>query len=653
MKLIRFALLSLAFVLSGTAFGQSNLPACIESDVSRWSNCTGQVTKSDNIYSGAFLNGKRNGQGTLTFTNGDKYVGEFKDGQYNGQGTYTLANGNKYFGEFKVGKYNGQGTLTFTSGEKYVGEFKNNRPNGQGTFTSANGEKYVGEFKDGEYNGQGTLTSANGDKYVGEFKDGKRNGQGSLTFSQGVKYVGEFKNNQPNGQGIFFSADGGIAVGEWIDGRSHGQFIQYRADKTIERSGIFEGGKLVTSQYVDPNSFKRIASNSTSVVFNEVRRLESEENKSIINANDICTRLQKSIVLGEIAVLAKKISTQHNLPYKLETNDRFFGQWLYSSVSRPVHLSFNREEINKIILRQNSIEEQINQCALSLEGSDLLYLMGNSRLEIEWLNENIREYNKKITSKTVRRIDSSGNITLETIRTKPDNLPYIVGKGRGDGSITATWDYSPEFGHGYGAIKLDKTFWIPMWAITLDPTGKITNEKFREIKINLETELSKLDVAKKQLDADIEKERQTATARQIATDKNTKESEARLKAFEESPEGKLTISYQRFQIIQSCYDSRKGYAVKFVNDVEFAESKRKIKDIENKLKPLIKLKTVDNVWNDAIIRNRSGGFLADETIKNNARNDFSATIKNCDSVQSQLNSIFNIIVGREAPKKNF
>jgi hypothetical protein len=100
MKLIRLSLLVFAFMLSGAAFGQSNLPACQGSEVSRWSNCSGSWTAS----------------------NGYKYVGEWKDGKQNGQGTFTFADGEKYVGEFKDGKYNGQGTLTFAKGDKYVGE---------------------------------------------------------------------------------------------------------------------------------------------------------------------------------------------------------------------------------------------------------------------------------------------------------------------------------------------------------------------------------------------------------------------------------------------------------------------------------------------------------------------------------------------------
>jgi len=38
----------------------------------------------------SFKDGKRNGQGTKTYSDGSKYVGGWKDGKYNGQGTVTF-----------------------------------------------------------------------------------------------------------------------------------------------------------------------------------------------------------------------------------------------------------------------------------------------------------------------------------------------------------------------------------------------------------------------------------------------------------------------------------------------------------------------------------------------------------------------------------
>ena len=152
------ALLTLIFVLlAGTAYGQSNLPACQGSDISKWSNCNGEENiNGRHQYKGEFLYGQWYGFGVLDVLHpdfkGDKYVGEFKHGKQNEQGTYTYANGGKYVGEWNYGKKNGQGTYTYANGDEYVGEFTDDKRNGQGTYTFANGIKYVGEFK-GSANG--------------------------------------------------------------------------------------------------------------------------------------------------------------------------------------------------------------------------------------------------------------------------------------------------------------------------------------------------------------------------------------------------------------------------------------------------------------------------------------------------------------------
>ena len=130
-------------------------------------------TKGDYIYIGEYKDGKRHGQGTFTYPDGDKYVGQFKDGNYYGQGTYTYISGAKYVGGWKDGKPHGQGTETYSSGEKYIGEFKDGKRHGQGTNTWANGDKYAGEFKDDKRHGQGTFTFADGSIVKGIFKDGE------------------------------------------------------------------------------------------------------------------------------------------------------------------------------------------------------------------------------------------------------------------------------------------------------------------------------------------------------------------------------------------------------------------------------------------------------------------------------------------------
>ena len=138
------------------------------------------------------------------------------------KGTYIgiyIEDGHEYSGEFKKGKFNGQGTYTFSNGDKTIGEFRDNKPHGQGTFVSSKGEKYVGEFKEGKFNGQGTYTYTDGTGYVGEFRDNNKNGYGKETFPNGLKYIGEYKDDKPHGQGTMTNSDGKVEKGIWKDGK--------------------------------------------------------------------------------------------------------------------------------------------------------------------------------------------------------------------------------------------------------------------------------------------------------------------------------------------------------------------------------------------------------------------------------------------------
>ena len=198
--------------------GKAKSTACQGNDDSRWHNCFG----------------------TLFFSKGDKYVGEFRNGQKNGLGTYYFLaddefKGDKYVGESKDGTFHGTGTYFYFSGDKHVGEYRDGKPNGHGTYY------YMAENKN------------KGDKYVGEFIEGRKSGQGKYTFS-----------------------DGSVWLGEWAEDKANGRLIQYSANGTIEKSGIFQDNKLVTSQYIDSNSFNRIAKNKTTPVGPNADRQEME-----------------------------------------------------------------------------------------------------------------------------------------------------------------------------------------------------------------------------------------------------------------------------------------------------------------------------------------------------------------------------------------
>ena len=241
----------------GTAYGQSNLPACQGSDVSKWSNCLGTANYlHDEKYIGEWSNGKANGQGTMYFGGvtewrGDKYIGEFKDNLLHGKGTYFFLGNNKF------------------KGDVYIGEYKHGKKSGYGTYLVGSpqykGDKYVGEMDDNTSNGQGTYyhlaDNANkGDKYVGEHQDGKRTGQGTYSFT-----------------------DGRIWLGEWVNFKINGKAIWYNSDGTINKSGIFKDNVLTTSQYIDPNSFTRIARNNSAPAVSDSQRQNAEQSNTQSN----------------------------------------------------------------------------------------------------------------------------------------------------------------------------------------------------------------------------------------------------------------------------------------------------------------------------------------------------------------------------------
>jgi len=152
-------LILLSLFISCISYAQSNLPSC-NGDLS--GPCFGVSDYTNGQYVGEYKDGKRNGQGTYTYSNGEKYIGHYKDGKRNGQGTYIFPDGSRYLGQWKDSEKNGQGTFIFANGNKYVGQFKDGKSNGQGTFTFTDGAKYVGQFRDGNYNGFGTFYNANG-----------------------------------------------------------------------------------------------------------------------------------------------------------------------------------------------------------------------------------------------------------------------------------------------------------------------------------------------------------------------------------------------------------------------------------------------------------------------------------------------------------
>ena len=113
---------------------------------------------SGDLYVGEFVDGLREGRGTLNLVNGNRYVGEWEENQFHGFGVFTYAifregsvmiRGRRYEGHFEKGRMSGRGILILGQGDVYEGHFENDQYSGEGTITLANGERHSGTWHKG------------------------------------------------------------------------------------------------------------------------------------------------------------------------------------------------------------------------------------------------------------------------------------------------------------------------------------------------------------------------------------------------------------------------------------------------------------------------------------------------------------------------
>ena len=101
MKLYTLFIISIFFCSS--VFAQN----CEGDSKSLWNNCFGTYNSWYGTYIGNFKNGKKHGEGTIHYYNGDKFVGEFKDGKKNGKGAFTYSSGETSSGNWQDDLYIG------------------------------------------------------------------------------------------------------------------------------------------------------------------------------------------------------------------------------------------------------------------------------------------------------------------------------------------------------------------------------------------------------------------------------------------------------------------------------------------------------------------------------------------------------------------
>eukprot|EP00931_Biecheleriopsis_adriatica_P090900 TRINITY_DN64806_c0_g1_i1.p1 TRINITY_DN64806_c0_g1~~TRINITY_DN64806_c0_g1_i1.p1 ORF type:complete len:453 (+),score=118.92 TRINITY_DN64806_c0_g1_i1:37-1359(+) len=174
------------------------------------------------VYEGGWRNGKKHGQGKLSFDGGGFYEGSFEDGEICGDGNQEWSDGSNYVGQFLRGEKHGEGLLVKADGTRYSGGWLQNRYSGVGELTLPKGDRYSGGFLAHKFHGQGSLDfSSQGLSYEGQFENGLRHGQGELKEQGGAAvYIGEFQAGKKHGQGKAIDEASGISYeGPWCEDR--------------------------------------------------------------------------------------------------------------------------------------------------------------------------------------------------------------------------------------------------------------------------------------------------------------------------------------------------------------------------------------------------------------------------------------------------
>lgn len=224
-------------------------------------------------YAGSWVKNQREGEGTMTYLNGETYNGQWVKNQRHGKGTITTAQGVQYELHFKKDKidFTQKGKIKYPDGEEYIGNLKmigeKIMKHGEGVLTTKDKIVYRGEFKEDKRDGEGILSEGGIEIYNGIWKDDKRNGKGTgrsgemeykgnwkddqmedengeLTFIKvGEKYKGSFKGGVMTGKGDHFDKDGNKRYsGDFVEGYYKGDGILI--DSIGMYTGQFEKGEF-------------------------------------------------------------------------------------------------------------------------------------------------------------------------------------------------------------------------------------------------------------------------------------------------------------------------------------------------------------------------------------------------------------------------
>lgn len=114
-------------------------------------------------------------------------------------------------------------------------------------------------------------------------------------------------------------------------------------------------------------------------------------------------------------------------------------------------------------------------------------------------------------------------------------------------------------------------------------------------------------------------------------------------------------AYAAYQIIQRCYEGRRGYESVLINERELSETKKYIRAIEQWALSNDQSIDKDSEWNNADKQNRGGlGGLGTMYLDAASRGQMiEGVINMCRSNYGYLQRRYSEVLGRPIPKKDF
>ena len=374
------------------------------------------------------------GKGKYIYSDNSSYEGRFLKGNRHGKGSFIFKEGH-YIGLFNKNKKDGEGKLSYYNGESYIGQFKSNTFNGKGKFVYANGDVYKGHWQDGKKEGYGTYIYKNQDIYVGYYVNDKKSGKGTLTnvdqniqngiwlndilidvadsnidqkpssselkylfencneiycheingrytYSDGSVYEGMFINNQPQGEGNCEYSNGNQYSGGWKNHGPHGLGVM-----------TFSSGKKYGAEWSYGNPIKQITDNQLLKAHSKEKPKKNEFNEEI-----------------EIFACIIGIASYTHMPSLKYTDDDAYH--LYAFLKSPEGGALKDDNITTLIddaASKNNIIYALETITEKADANDvvIVYLSGHG-LEGSYIPSDFDGFNNNLPySDILRIIDAS------------------------------------------------------------------------------------------------------------------------------------------------------------------------------------------------------------------------------------------------------